>query len=1070
MNVEDIEDIYELSPLQQGLVFHTLYAPNSGVYFEQLRYDFHGSINSTAYENAWQTVLDRNPVLRTSFHWEELDKPIQVVHNQVKVPLLQEDWRHMSREEQLERQRLFLKADRERGFDLSEAPLFRLALLRFESSLYNVVISHHHAILDGWSLTMVFKEFVTFYDAYYRGQDLQLPHHRPYGDYIAWLQQQDLNEAKEFWHNTLQGYKGAPTLWIDRYKKKISEQEIMSKDFQFTLSKTVTKKLKQIAIEHQLTLNTIVQCAWAFILMYYTGEDDVVFGATVSGRPAEMDGVEGMVGLFINTLPVRVSIRANDKIISVFQQLQSQQTQARQYEYSPLVNIQEWSDIPRGTPIFETIMGFENYPIGETTSGNGRADIQQDVQQIVTEVHAFERTNYPISLIIGPGQQLWIKFLFHYPRFEETIIAQLAGHFQNILENIANYPDMKYSDLSILTHQEVQRILVAWNNTSKQYDSETCIHQLVELQAKRAPDAIAVVAYDKELTYQQLNSRANQIELRLLENGIGPNGLVGVCCERSAEMISAMLGVLKAGGAYVPLEPSYPTVRLARMITDAKLAVVLTQQHLTEKLAAHNLNLICVDDVNETIFSESESSLVNNAKIKSNNIAYVIYTSGSTGEPKGVVVEHKALLNLVHWHIRTYNVTSDDKASQLAPCAFDACVWELWPYLAAGASVHIIDDVTRTSADDLLKWLANKKITIGFVPTPLAEAMFDKSIPAEINLKTMLIGGDRLRKNPQKPLPFAVVNHYGPTEAAVVTTFAMVIPGSKDIAPIGRPIANMQTYVLDRHQRVVPPGVVGELHISGDGLARGYLNEPELTKKKFILNPFSDLSGTRMYKTGDLVRYSLDGNLEFVGRIDHQVKIRGFRIELGEIEAVLTNLEAIKEAVVISRHNGSSEKLLVAYVVAADRANVNVIDLRKALQDQLPLYMIPNHFVILNTLPLTNNGKIDRSALPEPKQTEKNIYVGPRNDIEKALENIWSDVLERQRTSIYDDFFIDLGGHSLQATQLISRVRQEFDKEIPLQSIFDKTTIASLAEELEKINQDPGQLDKSTIARVERNN
>ena len=559
----NIESIYPLSPMQQGMLFHTLYAPESGVYCEQMSCSLNENLNVSAFKQAWQQVVQRYPVLRTLFVWRHRKEPLQVVRARVTLPWVEEDWRGWSPLEQQGRLEAFLEADRVRGFDLGQAPLMRCALLREAEDKYRFVWSSHHLLIDGWSLSLVLKEILACYEAYCEGRELRLERPRPYRDYIAWLQQQDLAQAERFWREALQGITAPTPLGIDRGVEG-RERAPCYAEQRLELGAAVTGRLRALAREHRLTLNTLVQGAWALLLSRYSGEEEVVFGATVSGRPAGLVGVEAMVGLFINTLPVRIEVPAQDSLLPWLQQLQRQQVEREQYAYSPLVAIQGWSEVPRGVPLFESLVVFENYPVEASLTE------QHDGVQI-REMRALERTNYPLTVVAAiAGAELALKVIYNAARFEAATVTRLLGHFQTLLEGIVADPKRPLSELPLLPEAEWQQVVVEWNATETEYPKEWCIHQLVEAQVERTPEAVAVVFEDEWLTYRALNARANQLAHHLQGLGVGPEVLVGVCLERSVEMVVGLLGILKAGGAYVPLDPAYPEERLAFMLEDAQ--------------------------------------------------------------------------------------------------------------------------------------------------------------------------------------------------------------------------------------------------------------------------------------------------------------------------------------------------------------------------------------------------------------------------------------------------------------------------------------------------------------------
>jgi amino acid adenylation domain-containing protein len=619
------------------------------------------------------------------------------------------------------------------------------------------------------------------------------------------------------------------------------------------------------------------------------------------------------------------------------------------------------------------------------------------------------------------------------------------------LEGVAANPGARLSELSLLTDAERHRLLVEWNDTKADYPVARCVHELVEEQARVRPEALAVECDGRRLTFRELDDRAEHLAQQMRKRGVRSGALVAVYLERSVEMVVALLGVWKAGGAYVPIDPEYPPERVRFMLQDTNAVVVLTQKSLAGAVPATDAAILYVN-ADEVLGAVSRGRRAKRAPMSPQQLAYVIYTSGSTGQPKGVPITHASLHNLVCWHQQAYGVTPADRATQIAGPAFDASVWELWPYLTAGASVHIPDEATRLDPGRLVRWLVEQRITLTFLPTPLAEAALRESWPEDGALRVLLTGGDRLNQRPAQKLPFRLVNHYGPTENTVVSTCAEVEAGSTGAPPIGGPLPNTRAYVVDAHLNPVPVGVPGELLVGGVQLAAGYLNRPELTAEKFIPDPFDTTPGARLYRTGDLVRYLPGGNIEFLGRIDHQVKIRGYRIELGEIESALSAHPALREAVVLAREDEPGDKRLVAYVVANEDAPADLADqLRTHLRGSLPEYMVPSAFVSLEALPLTPNGKVDRKALPAPEQPISGAtYVAPRTPTEEIVAGIWAEVLKLERVGVNDNFF-ELGGHSLLATQVIVRVRQALGVELPLRDLFAAPMIADLSLRIEAL-------------------
>ena len=579
MNINNIEDIYPLSPMQQGMLFHSLAAPESGEYFQQMTWTFHGHLEIPAFEQAWQQIIARHAVLRTDFDWEELEEPAQVVYRNMALAMEREDWRGLSASQQQERFEAFLLADRQRRFDLATAPLLRLTLIQMAEEIYQFLWSYHHILLDGWSMGLILQELLTFYEALSHGRSL--PHEaqtpRPFRDFIAWLQRQDLSKAEAFWRQTLKGFAAPTSLPVDHSPGTAGLDQMETyEQQQIALTRETTQALQTLARQQQVTFSTLVHGIWGLLLSRYCGEDDVLFGATVSGRPAELPGVETMAGMFINTLPMRVQARAPDTLGPWLKRLQAQQLERLQYEYSPLVQVQQWSEAPRGQPLFESILVFENYPVDDS--------LFQRVGEVeIRGIRLLERTNYPLTLEAIPGPELTLRMIYNNRRFAASAIARLLGHFQTLLESAATHPQGQLSELAMLTPEERRQILVTWNDTKTDFPKETCLHELFEAQAERTPDTVAVVFAEQQLTYHELNRRGNQLAHHLKVLGVGPEALVGICIERSVEMVVGILGILKAGGAYVPLDPAYPQERLNYILQDAQVQVLLTKNALIEK-------------------------------------------------------------------------------------------------------------------------------------------------------------------------------------------------------------------------------------------------------------------------------------------------------------------------------------------------------------------------------------------------------------------------------------------------------------------------------------------------------
>src|SRR5215213_2141848 len=1044
MKLKNVEDVYPLAPTQQGVLFHNLYDPGSAMYFEIITWTIHGEVDIPAFTKAWQSVVGRHPILRTSFVWEGLDEPLQVVRKHVQLPLTYEDWRGLDPEVQQQKVEEFFARERARGFDLSAAPLMRVALIQLADDVYRFVWSYHHVLIDGWSSSVIFKDTFNFYETLAQGQELKIEPGRPFRDYIVWLRNQDLAAAEAYWRRTLQGF-GEPTAF-GAGNGKASATHTYAEE-QLYLSAATSEALQAFGRRHQLTLNTLFQGVWAILLHRYSGARDVVFGVAVSGRPPELPQVQSMVGMLVNTLPARIEVTRGATLLPWLRQIQEQQVTMRQYEYTPLMQLQQWSEVPNGTPLFESIVGFENHPID---SSLGTRSAHAELRDIV---HYHTATGYPLNVMIEPGRELLIKLMYDVGRFEAAAIRQMLNHIQQLLESSVANPEAKLDELELLTPGERKQLLGEWSGWRTAYPRESSIQELFEAEVARTPEAVAVIFGDQQLTYRELNERANQLAHHLRGLGVGPDSLVGICVERSLELIVGLLGIVKAGGAYAPLDPSYPPERLTFMLEDSAAPVLLTQKWFAEILPVKS-KIVCIDSDWDQIAASSTENPVN--QNTADSLAYLMYTSGSTGRPKGIGISHRGVVRLVR-NTNYADLGPDETLLQLAPISFDASTFEVWGSLLNGGRLVVMPP-EAPSLEELGRALQQHGVTTLFLTTGLFHLMVNGQLESLLGLRRLLSGGEVLSPQAVKQVVEAdsaltFCDIYGPTENTTFSTFYPVQPGATFSAtvPIGKPISNTQVYILDSELRPVPAGVPGELYIGGDGLARGYHNRAELTAERFVPDPFSDVPGARLYRTGDRVRFLLDGNIEFLGRFDFQVKVRGFRIELGEIETVLARHAAIKEVVVEMRGDTSEEKRLVAFVVSEPDAKLSTDELRRYVSEKLPDYMMPNSFVMLDRMPLTNNGKVDRKALPELHSQRPELgesYIAPRTQVEQQLSKLWSSLLGIELVGINDNFF-ELGGQDRKSTRLVSAVREQFQIELPLRVIFDSPTVTGIAEYIE---------------------
>ncbi|MGD2089534.1 MAG: amino acid adenylation domain-containing protein [Candidatus Aminicenantes bacterium] len=1051
MKKKNIEDIYPLSPLQQGMLFHTLYDREPGIYIDQLINRLHtrGDFNIKAFQQACDGIVNRHAVLRTAFIWERPNQPHQIVFRQIELPLEQQDWRQYDPGTQREKLKAFLDSDRNRGFNLAKAPLIRLTLLQIEKNTYQFIMSYHHMLLDAWSVALLFNQLVTHYHAFCRGQDLHLEAGRPYRDYIAWLRQQDLSQAEAYWKKTLQGFKNPTPLPEDGPFENTGSSDDHYDEQQVQVPAAKTGALNLFARKHRLTLSTLVQGAWALLLNRYSGENDIVFGLSVSGRQIDLKGIESMVGLFINTLPMRVWVSSPGSVSEWLTWLQSFHTQLRRYESTPLARIQSWSEVSHGLPLFNSVLAVENIPAFHV-------DLQEKEKRLeFSNGHYIFKTNYPLNVEFTPGETHSLRIVYDGSRFRSSTICRMLGHFQTLLEEFTAKPGQKPGHLQVLTKEERQLQLKEWNDTGRDFPKDRCIHQLVARQVEKTPDALAVVFEHEHMSYRELQYRADRLSGGLMVLGIGPEVLVGICVERSLEMIVGVLGILKAGGAYVPIDPVYPKERIAFMLKDAAITVLLTQERLLAGLPDHHSRVIALD--NPDILPGYENrvgSTVETHEVLPKNTAYVIYTSGSTGKPKGVLLKHEGLCNLIPEWNRLFSVEADSHVLQFASFSFDASVWEIFSALVAGAALYLGSRNTLYSNDELLKMLRDYAITRALLPPSLLTVIPVEDLPALQVLSA--IGEKCSAKIVERWAPGRqLFNAYGPAEATI--TVSVYLADSQEIdlqgPPIGRPIANIQLYILDRNVQPVPVGIPGELHIGGVGLATGYLNRPGLTAEKFIPDPFRGEKGARLYKTGDQARYRPDGNIEILGRIDHQVKIRGNRVEPAEIEAQLEQIPNIRKAVVTTWDAGQSpgEKRLIAYLVTLPDSKPSAREIRHTLEKKLPGYMLPSSFTFLEALPLTANGKVDRRSLPPPGDLRPQLqeaYEAPHTMEEKTLVRIWQEILGIEPVGIHDNFF-ELGGDSIFSIQIIAKARQAGLEFTPKQ-LFRYQTIAELMKVVQK--------------------
>lgn len=1034
MNTKEVEDVYPLSPMQQGMMFHSLLSPESGVYVEQISCLLDGFLDINAFRLALQQVMDDHAVLRTSFRSKGLKEPLQVILRKVEVPFEIVDWQSLSDDERETEYEKYCLSDQMKGFNLAEAPLLRFTLALAGQDSYYFIWTYHHILLDGWSMPLVFREIMLRYEALSNGRQYLFKSVRTFRDYIVWLKKQNMHEAEKYWRSVLKDLE-SPT--IISHRSSDNDEEEKFSDENASMPNEIMKEIYAFAVKNQLTINTIVQGAWAILLSTYTGQKDIVYGTTVSGRPVDLQGAENIIGLLINTLPVRVNIQKEKAISQWLQDLQMQQLEMRQFEYTPLTEIHKYTSIPNSQPLFDSLLVFENYP-QDALKGAEINGLQ------IGQVKSADKTNFPLVLVVMLTGTLEFRLIYDSLSIEPVIARNMLENLQNAIASFVKAGARTLSDVEIIGEKEKQAILRSCKNFT---DTEKhCLHELFELQAEKTPSKTAIVFQEQRLTYMQLNKRANQLANYLIRQGIKRDNLVGVLVNRSFEMIIAILGIMKAGAAYVPIDPYSPTERTDFTIKDAGLKNIVAQSMFNQKHLLDGLQVTLIDEEWETIARESDNNP--RAGCTPENLAYVIYTSGSTGKPKGVLINHSGASNFVTGFSIPPGMNSAERGLQFFSLSFDGSVADIFPVLISGATLFIPERETLLDIRKIERFISDNSIT-SIVTTPSVLSMLNESKIS--GLKTIIsageICGNDLALSYSNGRKF--FNAYGPTETSVGVTMFEVqnIDNGWASVPIGRAIINTKLLILDADYKIVPTGCIGELYIGGFGLARGYLNMPDLTAEKFIPNPFADSPGERIYKTGDLVRLLPEGNLEYIARIDQQVKIRGFRIELGEVESVIRRCRGVNDVVVQVKGNTSNDKKIAAYIIPEKEENFNPAELKASCAKILPDYMVPSRFTVLKEFPLTASGKIDTKALPEPEEAladNRKMYIAPRDTWECSLVQLFEEILKVHPVGIKDNFF-DLGGHSLLAIRLMDLIQERLNRSIQLVTIYQNPTIENLS-------------------------
>jgi amino acid adenylation domain-containing protein/non-ribosomal peptide synthase protein (TIGR01720 family) len=1030
---------FPLSFAQQRLWFLNHFELNSPLYNVPVAFRLHGVLHVTALREALEAMVERHESLRTSFH--SIDgAPVQVIADDEPLPFVWRDLRTLPARER-EKEALQIAAEEAtQPFDLTHSPLMRIVLLQMDEAEHVFLLTMHHIIVDGWSTDIFMRELALLYEAFSSGKPSSLPELPiQYLDYAvwqrAWLQGEELEKQLSYWKQQLANLTMLQ-LPLDHPRPTVqthrgSVQSLM-------LSEKLVGSLHALSQQEGCTLFMTLMAAFQALLSYYTGQEDIPVGTMIANR--NQAEIEGLIGFFVNTVVLRTDLSQNPTFQELLGRVREVAFSAYEHQDIPFEKLVDELQPDRAlshTPLFQVMFILQN----TAQSAMKLADLTVDPMETHVGLAKFDLTLEAVE----KGQEISLDLIYNADVFDAPTVTSLLGHFQTFLETITRHPSLRLSELPLLTEVEQRQLLNTWNTDYKAFPEYVCIQEVFESQVTLTPAAVAVVFEEQQMSYLALNRRANQVAHHLRARGVGPDVLVGLCMERSIEMVIGMLAILKAGGTYVPLDPDYPLDRLAFIEQDAQISVILTEERLVEKLSRHKATIICLDTHEQEIARESQENPRSCGSAE--HRAYVIYTSGSTGKPKGVQISHRSVVSFLYAINKHLRFTSNERLLAITTLSFDIAGLEIYLPLITGACLVLVGRDVTTDGEQLQERLIRYAIT-AMQATPATWRLLVDSGWKGNKLLKILCGGEALSSDQASQLltkGMGLWNLYGPTEATIWSTVAN-IESVERFVPLGRPLANTQVYLLDKHLRPVPVGVPGELHIGGEGLSQGYLYQPELTAEKFIPHPFSKEPGARLYKTGDLVRTLSNGALDFLGRIDHQVKVRGFRIELGEIEAALGEHPAIQENVVIAWEAAAGEKRLVAYLVPYNGTAPSLQELRSFLKEKLPEYMVPSNFITLDALPLTPNRKIDRRALPEPSPSRPALtetFIAPRTLKEEVFAKVWSQVLGIEQVGVYDNFF-ELGGDSLLAIRVVARLGQAGYR-VSTRQLFQHQTVADLA-------------------------
>ena len=1042
------EAIYPLSPMQEAMLFQTVRDADGGLYIGQMTCILRGDVDLAYLRSAVANMVARHTALRTGFLYEGVDTPLQFVKPRVAVDIAEEDLRHLPAGAAGERVERFLSEDRLRPFDLSQPPLLRIHLFRLTASETRFVLTRHHIIFDGWSASLLLRELIDWYAAEKSGDDAPLTPSRPYQVFVDWARRQDLTPARQFWRSQLAGFREPSDLSPSRIARGEAPNASLAEE-KLALDAGLIAGIASAAKFAGITEATLYAGAWALILGRYSGKDDVVLGLTLSGRPAELRGVDSMVGLFLNTLPVRVAIAVADPFLTWIQALHRQLEEVRQYQHLPLVELRQLTEIAPGREMFDHILVIENYPT--TQKADGAANVA------VEDYRFIDQTNFPINIgVVMEGGATTLAAVCDPTRYSRQFAVELLENFAATLRSICGLAaGARVADIECLSPEQ-SRQLPGGVETAREWQGPADVVHAFRESATLHASLTAVKDANGSLSYAELSAASSTLAARLTELGVAAESVVAICAERSLELVVSIVAVLKAGAAWLPLDPADPSDRLESLLRGSGACAVLSQAAGLEKLSAAGIPALLIDAGTARQRADSERTRA----VDPLQAAYVIYTSGSTGRPKPVVNHHAGLMNRLLWMQSAYPISTADRVLQKTPYTFDVSVWEfLWP-LMYGATLVLAEPGGHRDPAYLRDLIVSEGITVAhFVPSMLRLFLDQPDIEQCSTLRHVISSGEALpaamRDRFHERLGAQLHNLYGPTEAAIDVTYFDCSPSDRSRpVPIGRPIANTGIYILSPHMRLVPRGVAGEIFIAGRGLARGYHGQPEQTADRFVPDPFSGGAGARLYRTGDLGRLSEAGEIEYIGRTDFQIKIRGMRVEPGEIEATVRSCHGVADCAVLAEES-EGEVRLTAHVVPKDPAILDAgtsqfaVEVSDQLRHRLPGHLIPARLVFHRELPLTPSGKLDRSALRRSGGTEtfaaQRAMEAPRNEMEAGLAEIWKEVLGIGSVGIRENFF-ELGGHSLLLAQVSGRVKDRLGVSLPLRDLFNAQTIAQMAE------------------------